>query len=378
MVLLDSFLKILHISSAQTLGGGERHLVDLANALVTRGHEVFAGVRRDSPLIAQLTGMPRENIVTLPLRNALDAPSARSLARTVRKHEIEIVHAHMARDYPLASYAVRRNPGARLIITRHVLFPLNRLHTITLSQAARVIAVSEAVARELRARALMPLERIVVIPNGIDVQRFDNARSQFDRAAFCRRWKIPEDCLLVGAVGEIKRLKGHEDFVRAAAIVVRRFPNVNFLIAGTDASRTGEHRAALEHLIAKLDLAKHVHLAGWLDDVAPFYCALDVFVSASRTESFGLAIVEAMACGTAVVATETEGAKEILENGATGLLAPIGGIEALAEASISLLEDKTMRHRIGTRARQVAHERFNLERMVDATETIYRESLSTP
>jgi glycosyltransferase involved in cell wall biosynthesis len=369
-------LKILHISSAQTLGGGERHLVDLANALVTRGHEVFAAVRPDSPLIAQLTGLPRENIVTLPLRNALDAPSARSLARTARKHEIEIVHAHMARDYPLASYAVRRNAGARLIITRHVLFPLNRLHAITLSQASRVIAVSEAGARELRAQGLMPLERIVVVPNGIDVQSFANARSQVDRAAFCRRWKIPENCLLVGSVGEIKSLKGHEDFVRAAAIIVHRFPKVNFLIAGTDSSRTGKHRAALEELISKLDLAKHIHLAGWLDDVAPFYCALDVFVSASQTESFGLAIVEAMACGTAVVATETEGAKEILENGATGLLAPIGGIEALAEAVVSLLEDETMRHRIGARARQVADERFSLKRMVDATETIYRESLS--
>jgi L-malate glycosyltransferase len=371
-------LKILHISSAQTLGGGERHLVDLANALVTRGHEVFAAVRPDSPVIAELTGLPRENIVTLPLRNALDAPSARNLDRFTRKHEIEIVHAHMARDYPLASYAVRRNPGARLIITRHVLFPLNRLHTITLSQVARVIAVSEAVARELRAQALMPLERIVVVPNGIDVQRFDNPRSQFDRAGFRRRWKIPEDCLLVGAVGEIKSLKGQEDFVRAAAIVARRFPNVHFLIAGRDSSRTGEHRAALEDLIAKLDLAKHVHLVGWLDDVAPLYCALDIFVSASQTESFGLAIVEAMACGRAVVATETEGAKEIIENGETGLLAPIGGVEALATAVMALLEDETMRRQIGARARQVAQERFSLERMVDATETIYRESLLTP
>ena len=371
-------MKILHISSAQTLGGGERHLADLANALVTRGHEVFAVVRPGSPLIAELTGLPRENMSTLPLRNALDAPSARSLARFIRKHEIEIVHAHMARDYPLASYAVRRNPGAKLVVTRHVLFPLNRLHSITLSHAARVIAVSEAVARQLRAQGLVPRERIVVVPNGIDVQRFENARSQFDRIGFCRRWKIPADCLLVGAVGEIKSLKGHEDFARAAAIVARRFPNVHFLIAGKDSSRTGEHRAALEDLIARLDLTKHVHLVGWLDDVAQFYCALDVLVSASHTESFGLAIVEAMACGTAVVATETEGAREIIQNGESGLLAPIGGIEALARVVMSLLEDETMRRQLRVCARQAAQKRFSLERMVDATETIYRESLATP
>src|SRR5207245_10699748 len=133
----------------------------------------------------------------------------------------------------------------------------------------------------------------------------------------------------------------------------------------------------LEDVIGELDLGGHVHLVGCLADVAQFYCALDVLVSASHTESFGLAIVEAMACGTAVVATETEGAREIIQNGESGLLAPIGGIEALARAVMSLLEDETMRRQLRVCARQAAQKRFSLERMVDATETIYRESLAT-
>ena len=368
-------VRILHISSAQAPGGGERHLADLANALVAREHDVYAAVRPDSPLIGELSQLPPENIATFPLRNALDAQSARHLARFVRRHEIEIVHAHMARDYPLAAYATRRNSATRLIITRHVLFPLNRLHTITLSRVARVIAVSEAVARQLRAQGLAPRERIVVVPNGVDIQRFDNALLQFDRAEFCRQWKIPENCLLAGTVGEIKSLKGHEDFLRAAARILRRFPNAQFLIAGADTSRTKEHRAALTELIAKLDLGKHVHLFGWLDDIAQFYCALDVFVSASQTESFGLAIVEAMACGTAVVATATEGAKEIIENGETGLLVAVGDVEALADTVTSLIDNADEQHRIGMFARETARERFSLERMVDETEKIYQETL---
>ncbi|MCA1603527.1 MAG: glycosyltransferase, partial [Acidobacteria bacterium] len=97
-------MRILHISSAQAFGGGERHLADLANALATRGHDVFAVVRPDSPLIAELTGLPAQNLVPLPLRNALDASSAGRLASFVRKQKIELVHAHMARDYPLAAY----------------------------------------------------------------------------------------------------------------------------------------------------------------------------------------------------------------------------------------------------------------------------------
>src|SRR3954465_14879729 len=104
------------------MGGGERHLADLANALAGRGHDVHVALAPRSPLRAELKSLPARNIITLPLRNALDVPSAHEPARLVRRLEIDVVHAHMARDYPLASYATRRAARARLVITRHVLF----------------------------------------------------------------------------------------------------------------------------------------------------------------------------------------------------------------------------------------------------------------
>lgn len=369
-------MRILQISSAQTLGGGERHLADLANALVARGHDLYAVLRPKSQLIGELSALASDKIVSLPLRNALDAGSARSLSQFVKERQIEIVHAHMARDYPLASYATRRNPATRLIITRHVLFPLSRLHVMTMSHLARLIAVSEAVARGLRSQGLVPPDRITVVPNGVDLQRFEDAKVKFDRAAFCSRWQLAADHLLVGTVGEINSLKGHEDFLRAAAIIVGRFPNTLFLIAGVDASAGGEHRAALVALIDQLGLNKKVHLFGWLDDIVSFYSALDVFVSASQTESFGLAIAEAMACGTAVVATATEGAKEIIDDGTTGLIVPIGDVESMAGAVLRLLEDRDQRARVGGQGHEAVREHFSLERMVDATEKIYLESLA--
>ena len=201
-------LKILQISSAQAFGGGERHLTDLANSLAARGHEVHAVVRPKSPLLAELK-LPGENVTTLPLRNALDARSASSLAKLVAVRRIEIVHAHMARDYPLAAYAVRRNPGTRLIVTRHVLFPLNRLHKVTLAHVSRVIAVSHAVARELQAQALIAPEKITVIQNGINWKKIAEARRRFDRAEFCRRWDLPVESSLVGSIGTLTVLKGH-------------------------------------------------------------------------------------------------------------------------------------------------------------------------
>lgn len=368
-------MKILQISSAQSLGGGERHLADLANGLAERGHDVYIAVRAKSQLINELKRVPAENITVLPLRNSLDAKSARSLAQLVSTNQIQIVHAHMARDYPLAAYAARMNPSSKLIVTRHVLFPLNRLHRITLSKAARIIAVSQAVASQLRADAVARLEKTTVVLNGIDTGRFQQARQKFDRQQFLSSWKLPEDTLLVGTVGELTPLKGQEEFLRAAWQVSANHPNAYFIIAGIDHSRENEHQGRIEQLIGELDLSGRVRLIGWIEDLAELYCALDVFVSASHTESFGLALAEAMASSTAVVATETEGAREIIMPGETGLLVPIGDVDRLTIAILKLLEDEAERIRLGTAAQLVASSRFSVGRMIAKTEEIYRTEI---
>jgi L-malate glycosyltransferase len=363
-------LRILHISSAQYLGGGERHLADLVNALAARGHDAFAALRPASPVIGELASLPAANLTTMPLRNAFDVKSARALERLVKQLEIDIVHAHMARDYPLASYAVRRHRRARLIVTRHVLFPLSRFHKIILAQAARVIAVSEAVGLHLRSQQIVPERKISVIRNGIDVARFEHARAGFDRQQFFPN--LPAKALLVGTVGELRPLKGQEEFLRAAAQVAHSAPKAFFIIAGVDASHNGENRRLLERLIGDLELKDRVRLVGWLDDVAPLHGALDVFVSASRAESFGLAIAEAMASRTAVVATATEGAKEIIADRKTGVLVPVGDVQKIAQAVVKLLHEPQTRERLGLSARESVRANFSLERMVDQTLEVYR------
>ncbi len=367
-------MKILYISSAQSLGGGERHLADLANGMARRGHDVMVALRPGSPLVTELVELPKHNVITLPLRNALDAKSARELAKLVGRAKIQIVHAHMARDYPLAAFATRKNSGARLIITRHVLFAMNSLHRLTLSRA-RVIAVSRAVASELLKNNVVPAEKICVVHNGIDATRFAAARIEFNRGQFLRDWDLPADGLLIGMVGELTPLKGQAEFLRAASVVASRYRNAYFIIAGTDHSQTQTNKASLQELIDQLGLSNRVRTVSWVKDISQIYCALDVFVSASQTESFGLAIAEAMACATAVIATETGGAKELIQP-QTGLLVPIGDIEKLSEAMLSLLSDDSLRTTLGRAAQKSMAENFGLSKMLDGTEEIYRDELS--
>jgi glycosyltransferase involved in cell wall biosynthesis len=182
---------------------------------------------------------------------------------------------------------------------------------------------------------------------------------------------LPVDCLLVGSVGELRTLKRHDDFIRAAARVAEKFPGAHFVLAGVDA--TGEVRQQLERLVGELGLRERFHFLGWVDEAEALLCAMDVFVSASETESFGLAIVEAMAAGTAVVATRTEGAQEVIDDQETGLLVPVGDVEAIAENVTELLTDSTKRSEIAARAQAAASSRFGLKRMIDEIERIYEE-----
>jgi glycosyltransferase involved in cell wall biosynthesis len=366
-------LRILHVSSARAFGGGERHLVDLTRGLALRGHEVGVAITANSPLRAHLDHLPVANIHTLPLRNALDLPSALQLARLARAHHFEILHAHVARDYPPVSLAARLC-GARLVITRHVLFPLGRVHRLALANVARVIAVSESVARALRERNIFPQRKLRVVVNGIDSERIEAARAEFERATAHRARTGP---LRVGIVGSLVENKGHDLFIRAAATVISILKTrVEFVIIGREPPRSGGYRATLEQLIEELDLVGRVRLLTDETDPVRLLPTLDLFVSASRSEAFGLAMAEALACGVPVVATATDGAREVVEHGVNGTLVPPDDAEALAAAIVSLLEDDARRRSYSHAARDAAHRRFSLGRMVSDTERVYLEALA--
>src|SRR5205809_6495286 len=131
-------LKILYVCSARDLGGGERHLRDLAHALHKRGHDIFVALIPNSPLLHELSDLPTDNLIQLPLRSVAAVSSTPKLVRFMKNHQIDIIHAHMGRDYPLAAF-VARSAGKDLIVTRHVLFQLKRAHRFTLSNVSRVI-----------------------------------------------------------------------------------------------------------------------------------------------------------------------------------------------------------------------------------------------
>lgn len=356
-------MRILHLSSARHFGGGERHFVDLTNGLARSGHEVFAATTPDSPLLPELQKLPAGNIITLPFRKPFDIASAWKLRRFARDHDIEIIHAHMARDYPLASLAAGVRP--RLVLTRHVLFPMGKLHKLTRRRVARVIAVSEAVAASLREQKIFDDAQIAVVRHGIDLDRFHSVAERNEPGT-----------LRVGMLGELSRVKGQKEFVWAAATIASQRQDVEFIIAGRDNSAEGKYGRELTQLIESAGLTERVRVIETKIDVAEFLSQLDVFVSASSSEAFGLAIVEAMAAGVPVVATASAGAREIITDSQTGRLVPIDHVNELARRISELLDDPAERKRLADNARTMAAEDFSLARMIRETEAVYRDVLA--
>lgn len=357
-------MKILQVCSAREIGGGERYLADLSNSLAERGHDVFVALSPAAPLASELFAVRKENILFSRMRNALDVWSAFELAGFIRKNRVEIVHAHLARDYPLAAFAVRL-AGKPLVLTRHVLFPLNSLHKFFLKNVGGIIAPSNAIAESLKKQKLFPSNRIQTIRYGIDLKRFFNKKVE----------KSSGETFVVGTIGHLAPIKGHDVFIRAAQTILEKRQDIRFVIVGEDKSRTGENRLNLEAQIAESGWQSKIELAGWTDDVRPFLQKFDLFVSAARAEAFGLVMVEAMLFGLPVVATRSEGASEIIENGVSGILVPNEEAEILAERILELFDDENKREQLRNNGRRRAREHFSLERMVTETEEFYRRVL---
>jgi len=366
-------MRILHISSAKTFGGGERHLVDLTRGLTLRGHEVFVVLRPTNEWQDRLDFLPPENILHSSIRNAFGIFSAQKIANFVNQKNVEIVHAHVARDYIPASLVCRTSKNAKFVLTRHVLFPMKPFHRFALGNLSRAIAVSSAV--QINLRNIFPKDKVKLISNGIDTKNLTDETRKTLREEFRFLHNIPFDAQVVGTVGELKELKGQRDFVLAANEIAKQRDNAFFVVVGKDNATNQPFRRELKRLVKVFNLKERFLWLDWIEDMQSLLSSFDIFVSASHSESFGLSILEAMANKTPIVSTETEGAKELLRNNETALLVPVKEPLKLAEAIENLLESTEKRETFAKKAQSFAEKQFSLEEMVSKTENLYREVL---
>lgn len=366
-------LNILQVCSAESLGGGERHVIDLTRALVERGHRLHLAVRPQSPLRKPLANMPVQ-WHELGLRNAIDLLSARQLAGIIGREKIDVLHAHVARDYTFCGLAARMARPVRYYLTRHHFNPIksNAIYEWALAEARALIAVSESVRAQLAAAFPKLSDRIMVIPNWVIPNWIDNRLRALSREEARARLGIRRP-LAAGIIGQITPLKRQHLFIRAAGNLIKekKLTDAEFLIIGEPGPADEDYAKHLRELVEQMDIEEYVRFTGYIDGLAPSLRGLDVVAVVSQNEGFSLALVEAMAAGCAVVATNAGGMAEIVKDGVTGILIEPDDDEALIERLAELLSDKLRREELGKAAQTDVISRFDREKVIDRIERLY-------
>jgi sugar transferase (PEP-CTERM/EpsH1 system associated) len=289
------------------------------------------------------------------------------LTRLLRDIGADIVHTHhfapLLRTLPSAMLAGVR----RVIHTEHSEDYLRtRLdHRLALRMMSwfthAFVVVADAMEPFYREEVAIAAARLRVIANGVDTERF---HPPADMRALRRAAGLPGG-LLIGTAGRFFPEKNFETLVRGAAGALRRNPDAHLVMVGD-----GPERTHLEQVAQALGIADRVIFAGWRKDIADVIAALDVFVLTSVREGCPLAVLEAMSSGVPVIATPVGDVEKVVLAGRTGLLFPVGDVEALSSALIELLENDVRRHAMGRQARSRIlvnyNQRTTIERYAEA------------
>jgi len=216
-------------------------------------------------------------------------------------------------------------------------------------------------------------EKIVVNCCGINLRKYNPTST--NRGKIREEFNISEDTPLIGIIGQLTPWKGHREFLKAASIVIRKYPSAKFLIVGESIFEERNYKLELQELVNTLALSAKVIFSGFREDVPDIMASLSILVNASCSEPFGLTIIEAMAIGKPVVATNAGGVREIINDGVDGILVPPKDPEKLAQAILRILDEPMRGKEMGEAGLKSVTERFSLERFTQETQRIYNQLL---
>ncbi|HEY7142416.1 MAG TPA: glycosyltransferase family 4 protein [Methylomirabilota bacterium] len=380
-------IRLLRVITRLNVGGPALHTTLLTERLFPDRYDSIVAtgaVASDEADYLALFGRPGDRVVRVPalrreVHPAADVAALAALVRLMRRFRPHVVHTHTAKAGALGRLAARLTHVPVVLHTYHghvfdgYFGPRRARVFLSVERAlARhtdcLIAVSNAVRRDLLALGVGRAEQFRVIPPGLDLDPLLGADAM--RGALREELRIPPDATLVGIVARLVHIKAHEVFLGAAARVAREAPGCRFIVIGD-----GERRAELEVLAARDGLATRAHFLGWRRDLPRIYADLDIVALTSRSEGSPVALIEAMAAGRPVVATRVGGVPDVVDDGVTGRLVPPGDAAAAAGAILELLSDPKRAQTIGQAARERVAPRFSVARLLTDLDELYRALL---
>jgi glycosyltransferase involved in cell wall biosynthesis len=354
-------------------GGAETVFLHTTTRLDAARFRPVAVVSREGWLSARVRENGVEPLI-VPASGSFHIGYLRSLLSTARQRNVDVIVAHLYGSAVYASLAGMIS-GIPVISVLHGQSDVQQTARFAAIKAAavrrgsyKVVFVSENLREDLAGRLGLNDSRCAVIPNGVDTALFRPGRDRSIRSAL----GLPEDAILVGAVGNVRLPKAYEVLLQAAALLVKRCGRFHFVIAGDASGKLGESLLALRN---RLGLDQRVTSLGLRPDVTTVLQNLDIFALSSRTEGFSIACIEAMACGVPVVATRSGGPQQILDE-RTGILVPVDRPEELAEGIYRVAFTPGLRDTLAEHGPRRVHEQFSLRKMLQSYENLLTEAVS--
>jgi glycosyltransferase involved in cell wall biosynthesis len=358
--------KVLHVITDTNIGGAGRYLLNLLSAWDENRYSVTVACPAGGELEKRLKSL---GVKVYPLKGGEKSFRISHVAQIlgiIAREKVDLIHTHAS----LSGRIAGKLSGCRVVMTRHWMGKksemgflrrwINRIIYRLLTD--RVIAVSRAVKVSL-IEIGVPAWLIKTVYNGINIPNI------FENCGKLRmELNTPEGVPLLGMIARLVPEKGHEYAIKAMPEILRRFPDARLVLVGDGPSRT-----YLEDLCERVGVKERVIFLGFRKDVEKIAIDFDVILMPSLSEGLPLALLESMALGKPVVASEVGGIPEVIKDGINGVLVPPGDAGALAEKVVGLLISDKLRENLGKNARQTILSQFTARIMAEKTLRIYDE-----
>ena len=362
-------MKIFLMTTHMEMGGIPIYVVELARVLKKRGHE---------PVVVSDAGtlerrLAREGIkhIRVPCRTSSELnpmlwlKALPKIVQAILRERPDLIHSH-TRVAQVLGWAASSITSTPYVTTCHGLYKFRLGRRFFRCWGKWVMAISSATMnRVVQQYRLAPPHQVILIENGIDVERFRQAPDPAEVERF-RRMNGLNGGPIIGSVARLSPVKGLDLLLRAAPALFSEFPGLQLLLVGD-----GPAREELVRLAHELKIAERVAICPSVEDTRVPMALMQAFAAPAWEEGFGLAIVEAMAAGVPVVATDAGGPGEIIEPGKSGLLIQPGDTAGLERELRSLLNDAGARARIARQGQARVKQRFDLDRVVTQVEEVY-------
>jgi glycosyltransferase involved in cell wall biosynthesis len=362
---------VLYLITELDVGGAERTLFDLATHLDRAKftpHVACLMGRGEIGRMLEGAGVP---VHYLDMKGKWDIRALFRVRRLLCEKDIHILHTFLFHAN-MAGRIAARLAGTPVRISSVHLLETRRLRlfaeSVTSGLVDRVVCVSRTVQEHTRTKGRISAEKLALIPNGVDMARFEVPKRELVRVSVREELNIPLEAPVVTTVTRFHPEKGIDDLLQTIRLIISGEPAAHVIVVGE-----GRLRADVEQAVFAMDGSERVHLAGLRQDVPRILASSDVFICTSPKEGLGLAVLEAMAAGVPVAAFDVSGVREAV--GENGVLVTAGNCLELASAAVRLLHEPETARALAERAIRHVGEKFSLERMVAKTEALYETLL---